>query len=274
MAKTADQIRREIDQTRDNLGETLEAISERVNPRTVAQRVREDVSEKVNPKRIFKRKTERLRHRSDGTKTNGNGNGVSRGPVATRTRSVPTAEAKSLPAEAVDTARDNPLAAGAVAFGSGIAIAALLRPTGSEKKAASRVRQRVEPIKQKAIEAGKNVAGEVQPLAQNRINRVKTRATEAADKVKSGAQASARDVKNEAKTATRQVKGKAKTATRQVKGEAKTATRQVKGKAKAGTRPTSSRPGATKTRPAARRTTSTGTRSASRSSGTSRSRAR
>ncbi len=68
MSRDPDDIRHEIDQTREELGETLEAIGARVAPGHVAQRVKDDVDErldvigdKVSPKRILQRRTEGVR---------------------------------------------------------------------------------------------------------------------------------------------------------------------------------------------------------------------
>lgn len=57
MARNAEQIREEIEQTRGQLGQTLEAIGDRVSPRHVV----EDLAEKVSPRRLVRRQTEKVK---------------------------------------------------------------------------------------------------------------------------------------------------------------------------------------------------------------------
>ncbi|MDQ3570417.1 MAG: DUF3618 domain-containing protein [Actinomycetota bacterium] len=68
MSRTPEDIRREIGQTRGDLGETLEAIGDRVSPKLVKERAMNKVNERVdvindrvNPKRIVRRRTARVR---------------------------------------------------------------------------------------------------------------------------------------------------------------------------------------------------------------------
>ena len=68
MSRDPDEIREEIETAREDLGETLEAIGDRVAPKHVAKRVKDDVDDKidaigdkVSPKRILARRTESIR---------------------------------------------------------------------------------------------------------------------------------------------------------------------------------------------------------------------
>ena len=100
-------------------------------------------------------------------------------------------------------------------------------------QAAGTVRQEVvEPLKQQAVQAGKAVAGELQPAAQQRVERVKRTATTAATRVKEEAQSSAGDVQSQAGAAAQSVKGQAKRATKTTKSQAKAAAGTTKSTAK------------------------------------------
>jgi cell division septum initiation protein DivIVA len=118
----------------------------------------------------------------------------------------------------------------AAIIGTAAAIVAGARLMGTP--AGERVKERLAPLKDQAVEAGKSVAEELKPIAQQRAERVKTVATQAADQVKQEAQGTVDDVKGTAKRSTRTVKGTAKQSTRAVKGTAKQSSTAVKTTAK------------------------------------------
>lgn len=124
MTRDADEIRQEIDQTRDELGETLEAIGARVAPAHVAERVKEDVDEKldkVRPARILERRTEGLRARVRRISEAGSATGAGTGAeaAAERVRRVCDTAAREV--------RSAPPSAQALAaFGGGLAATAVL----------------------------------------------------------------------------------------------------------------------------------------------------
>jgi soluble cytochrome b562 len=89
----------------------------------------------------------------------------------------------------------NPLAAGLVAFGAGMLLATLFPPTGAEQRAASAVQERVEPLKEQALEAGREMKDDLQGTARESAQQIKETATEATQGVKQQAQSSAEKVK-------------------------------------------------------------------------------
>ena len=98
--------------------------------------------------------------------------------------------------------------------------------------AGERLKDYVGPLKDQAIEAGKSVAEELKPIAQQRAERVKSIATQAADQVKQDAVGTAEDVKGTTKRSTQAVKGTAKRSAANVKGTAKDSGTKVKSTAK------------------------------------------
>jgi cell division septum initiation protein DivIVA len=98
--------------------------------------------------------------------------------------------------------------------------------------AGDRAKSYIAPLKEQALEAGRNVAEELKPIAQERAERVKTIATQAADQVKQDAQGTVEDVKGTTKRSTQAVKGTAKRSATTVKGTAKQSTATVKSTAK------------------------------------------
>jgi hypothetical protein len=97
-------------------------------------------------------------------------------------------------------AQGNPLAAGLVAFGAGMVLATLFPPSEAEQRAASAVQERVEPLKEQAVEAGREMKDHLQEGARESAQQVKETATEAAQEVKGQAQSSAQGVTEQAKS--------------------------------------------------------------------------
>ncbi|MDQ4069559.1 MAG: hypothetical protein M3203_08860 [Actinomycetota bacterium] len=118
----------------------------------------------------------------------------------------------------------------AAIIGTAAAVVAGARLMGTP--AGERVKERLAPLREQAIEAGKSVADELSASAQQRVEAVKAVATEAADQVKQEAQGTAEDVKGTAKRSARTVKRTAKDSATSVKGTAKRTSTNVKGTAK------------------------------------------
>lgn len=121
----------------------------------------------------------------------------------------------------------------AAIIGTAAAVVAGARLMGTP--AGERLKERLAPLKEQAIEAGKTVAEELKPIAQQRVEQVKTTATQAVDQVKQDAQGTVEDVKGTAERSAKVVKGTAKRSATVVKGTAKQSTSAVKGTAKQST---------------------------------------
>ena len=250
MSRNPDHIRREIEQTRAELAQNLEAIGDRVSPKHVKEEIAEKVSEitdKVDPRRILGRQTAKLKDglssatdslmgRASGAA--GDVGGTLKGARTSASQATSAAgggvrqQAQSLKERGravsdvvgqVRTApQDNPMATALVVFGAGLVVGLALPPNARERQAAAVVHaQLVEPLKEQAVQAGKAVAEELQPAAQAKVKRVKGTATGAAERVK-----------REAKGATGQVQGRATAATEQVKGQAGRAAKTTRTQAK------------------------------------------
>lgn len=118
----------------------------------------------------------------------------------------------------------------AVVFGTAIALVAggkLFRSPAGDK-----VKEKLAPLKEQAVQAGRNVAEELKPVAQQRVEQIKTVATNAADQIKADAQGAAEDVKGEAKRSSRAVKGTARSSAETVRATAKSSARTVRSTAR------------------------------------------
>jgi cell division septum initiation protein DivIVA len=119
----------------------------------------------------------------------------------------------------------------AAILGTAAAIVAGARLMGTP--AGDRLKERLAPLKDQAIDAGRSVAEELKPIAQQRAEQVRAVATSAVDQVKQDAQGTVEDVKGTATRSAKTVKGTAKRSATTVKGTAAQSTSSVKRTAKA-----------------------------------------
>ena len=160
MAEVSQELRQDIERIRDDLDTTLDALGERVSPRRIAHR-----------------RTAAVRTRMTRVRGAVMGSAQESGSaVAGRARDVAGSakdgaqEAAGRAAEQVREAPEaiqqqtqgNPLAAGLIAFGAGLLLATAFPPTEAEQRAAGALQERVEPIKDQALEAGREVKDHLQ----------------------------------------------------------------------------------------------------------------
>ena len=169
MSRNADQIRREIEQTRAQLAQNLEAIGDRVSPKHVKEQIAEKASEmtdKVNPRRILDRQTSKLKDSlssgSDSivgraTGAVGDVRGTVRGVTGSASQTASAAgsgvrqqaqslkeRGRSLSSDVVGQVRsaphDSPMATALVVFGAGLIVGLARPPSAKERRAADVVR--------------------------------------------------------------------------------------------------------------------------------------
>jgi hypothetical protein len=129
-------------------------------------------------------------------------------------------------------AEGNPLAAGAFAFVAGFLAASLMRASRREEDLVEQAKERIEPYRREAMETGRQVAGELQQSAKERLHRVAETAQDAARDVKEEASETAQSLAGRARDEAEDVKEEAASSARQVKGQAKRSARTVKATAK------------------------------------------
>ena len=222
MATESDQLKREIEQTRRDLSQDVDALTEKVNPARVAQRRIDKTRNAVTNvrERVMGPSTER--YSTSGTSY---ANGPSAGDRASEALSSAKSSVASTASDAGDAARGaagtakakaegSPLAAGLIAFGVGWLVSSLLPSSEREQQAAARVKDVATEHAGPVQERLKEVAGEVQEAlrepAQQAVESVKSTATDAATSVKEEAASSATDVRDEAKQAGQTVRAEAK----------------------------------------------------------------
>jgi hypothetical protein len=183
MGQEPEELRADIERRREDLGDTLDAIGDRVSPGRIIERRKNRMSDGMRS----------LRNRVMGTMSSGT---QQVGDAAGSVR-------EHLGADAVkDHTAGSPLGAGLVAFGVGFLVAAAIPPSEPEVQAAQRAQQHLEPAKEALMEAGRNVAQDVKEEATERAQQVKEHATDAASNVSEQAKQQAAATKDQASSIT------------------------------------------------------------------------
>jgi gas vesicle protein len=218
VGEESDQLRREIEQTRRELGTDVDALGEKVSPRRVVER------------RVGRTKNAigGLRERVMGTTSDvssSTGGGLSGAASSVQDRMSGAAAGvqhatSSVGETATDTAyrarrqaEGNPLAAGLIAFGIGWLVSSLLPPSGPERRLAHQIKDQAQPAVQAAGQQAGQALSEVkdnlQQPAQQAVESVKQTATDAAGTVKQEARSAAGDVKDETRDSTQRLRDQA-----------------------------------------------------------------
>jgi gas vesicle protein len=179
-----DLIRDDIERTRRELGQDVDALADKVNPAKAAQRQTDKV------KRAFSRMSERVMGTADDMA------GSTQNAVGHAGEAVAGA-----PRKVARATEGNPVAAGLIAFGVGLLAAALIPASRKEQEAAEKVKEAAAPLVDKAKDAAMESADHLREPAREAVDAVKGRATEAVDTVKAEGADAASTVQADAKHA-------------------------------------------------------------------------
>jgi hypothetical protein len=212
MGQSTSEVRDDIEQTRERMSDTIDAIADRTSPARIADRQRRRLRDGMH----------RLRETVMGSAEGAYSSAASgvQGLAESAQHGVSTAadQLGHAPEMVKRQTQGSPLAAGLIAFGAGALAAAVIPSTRRERQAAARLQQEAEP----AIEQLKHVGGQM-------ADDVKGAARQAVEEVKSTAQESAHTVAEEAKGAADQVREQAAGSTERVVDDTKTALQGVDG---------------------------------------------
>ena len=210
MTSDPDQIRSSIEQTQQNLSADVDALAEKVSPpRIVQRRVEQTRSAMTNFKDTIMGSSAQATSAISGTAgsaaDSAKGMASSTKDTVAATASSAADMASSVPDQARQRTRGNPLAAGLIAFGAGMLLSSLLPATDREQQAAAELKdlavEKGGPVKEQLTQAGQEVAGNLRESAQQRVQSVKETATDAASTVAGEAQSQASDVTSHAQEA-------------------------------------------------------------------------
>ena len=218
MGEESDQLRREIEQTRRELGTDVDALGDKVSPRRVMERRVDRTKNAIGG----------VKERIMGTTSDASssaGGAISGAASSVQDRMSGAASGVQHAASSVgDTATDtayrarrqaqgNPLAAGLIAFGLGWLVSSLLPPSEKERQLAHQVKDQAQPavqaVGQQAGQALSEMKDNLQQPAQEAVESVKQTAADAAGTVKDEARSAAGDVKDQAQDSTQRVRGQA-----------------------------------------------------------------
>ncbi|MFF4878419.1 DUF3618 domain-containing protein [Micromonospora sp. NPDC000668] len=210
MSSDPDRIRREIETTRNELSNDVDALTDRMNPRRIAgDRVSEArgaftrAKEKVmgSTSHGGQEASQRMSHMAGSVRDEARSLGQqSRGAMYSARD-----EAQSLGRQTREQAQGNPLAAGLVAFGVGLLAASLVPPSGRERQLAGQARSMVTEhsgeLREQASQVGHQMQDNLREPAQQAAQSVRSTAEQGMSAVREQSRSSAGQVQGQAHAA-------------------------------------------------------------------------
>ena len=178
------EIEDRIEQTRANLSNDVDRLTE-----------------KVSPPRVAARQVDRVKARAGGLKDRVMGAAPDTSTLRDAGGSIGSAagSAKEAIGSAPDAARTrtqgNPLAAGLVAFGVGLVISSLLPASPPEQELAAQAEEKAKELAEPVKQAGQQFAEDLKPAAQHAAEQVKSTAQDAAQQTTEQVRSATDDVK-------------------------------------------------------------------------------
>jgi gas vesicle protein len=175
-----DEIRNDIERTRMELGQDVDALADKVTPSKIAERQTRKV------KRAFSRVTDRV---------------MGSASDAVDSAQDAVGNAADVPHKAARATEGNPIAAGLIAFGVGMLVSSLIPATRQEQRLAEQAKEAAAPILDEAKDVATEAADHLREPAREAAESVKERAAEAAETVKAEGADAASTVQSDAKHA-------------------------------------------------------------------------
>jgi len=201
MGQDPTELSNEIQQTRSDLSETLDAIGDRMSPGRMVQRRKNRMTNGVRA--VRERVMGSVEDFGFAVSDTGHAAGSRVGEVAGG--AVETV--RSMPETVRQQSQGSPLIAGGIAFGVGLVLASAFPATQKERQAASQLMEKAEPLKQELTHAATEVAQELREPAREAMEHVKEAATEGAQSVAGSAKEAAQHTAGDAKGAAERVRG-------------------------------------------------------------------
>jgi uncharacterized protein YjbJ (UPF0337 family) len=191
MGEDTEGLRRDIEDTREELSRDVDALTEKVSPSRIVDRGIERTKGRLSS----------MRDRVMGSAEDAVGS-VREGVSSAGGTMSDTASG------AADTVKQktqgNPLAAGLIAFGVGWLVSSLIPPSEKEAelagKAVDAAKEKGKPLAQEAADVGAQIGQDLKDRAQEAADSVKSTAAEAASTVKDEGRSSASTVADDVKS--------------------------------------------------------------------------
>jgi hypothetical protein len=193
VGQTAEEVRRDIERTRNDMGYTLDAMGDRVSPRRmVARRTSRFKGALRNARESVMGSAHHTASGAAGRVSglaSSAGEGL-HGAGAVMASGADTAleMAKSAPEMARGQTEGNPIAAGVVAFGAGMLLGSLLPGTQQEQSVAVAMAPQLEPLKEGAQHLAQTLKASASEVASDAATALKDHAGEVGDQLKEQAQ--------------------------------------------------------------------------------------
>src|ERR1700712_5704067 len=181
MSNDPDQIRRDIERTRTELSDNVNALGDKVNPGSIA-----------------KRQVSRVRDAATSVKDAVLGSASDAADTGQQVATTMGDAVSDAPSAVARRAQGSPIAAGLIAFGAGLLVSSLLPASNVEQQAAESVKDTAQPMVDNLTDTAKEVAGNLKEPAQQAVEEVKSTASDAAATVQDEASSAEDDVKNQA----------------------------------------------------------------------------
>ena len=159
-----DEIRADIQRTRATLSNDVDELTESVKPQSVARRQVDKVKDAVGSVK------DRMMGSDEDDYSSSTGDKASAAQEAVTNRAYAAKDTvtnstyaareavKEAPTAVKRKTQGNPLGAGVVAFGLGMLVSSLIPSSQKERQAVSQLQDNLEPVKEKASQAGKSEA--------------------------------------------------------------------------------------------------------------------
>ena len=185
MSQSAEEIRAEIESTRRDLGQDVDALADKVNPSKIVDRQKNKLFGALASVK------DRVMGAADDAATSVKDAGHSAG-----------AGIKDAGQTVAYKTQGNPLAAGLIAFGAGLLVSALIPPSDKERELAATVEEKAQPLVDGVKDAAREVGENLREPAKEAVESVKETAQDAAHHVAADAKAGGETVADETKRAT------------------------------------------------------------------------
>jgi hypothetical protein len=173
VGQSAEELRREIAETRGDLGVTVDAITDH-----------------VSPSRVMAHQKDRLASRWNSVKEAVMGSTPDLSGIPSSASSA-TETVGHLPHNAVNRTQGQPVMAGVIAFGLGFLVAAAVPGSKTEAQVAQRLQEAGQPVVEELKQSGQEAVSELKEPAQEAASQLKDAATTGASQVRDVAQEAA-----------------------------------------------------------------------------------
>lgn len=167
MTRDPEEIREDIERTRENLGGDVDAIADRVSPSNIAHRQTEKIKGSVR----------RAKDTVMGSVESAMGSVGSAGEDA-------GGKLHDAPGTVANKARGNPMAAGLIAFGAGLLLSSLVPGSEKEREMVHTLKEKAEPLTEELTSAAKDIAADMKEPAAEAVENLKASARDSAESLK------------------------------------------------------------------------------------------